>query len=134
MDKPPKNMKKKSSKRQRKKIIKKVSRREGKIRKTAVQGRQKRKRRSGKPRRPKRFPLTLIKPAENPIIAPILEQEWEAWQTFNPGIILLDDKVYILYRALGPDGLSRLGYAVSSDGLKIDERLPFPVYEHKLKP
>ncbi|MDP3987544.1 MAG: glycosidase [Candidatus Levybacteria bacterium] len=75
----------------------------------------------------------LIKSEENPIIAPRPENGWEAWQTFNPAVILLDDKVHFLYRAIGEDGISRLGYAVSNDGFTIDERLSYPVYEHKTK-
>jgi len=74
---------------------------------------------------------TLQRYEENPIISPRPENGWEAWQTFNPGVILLDDKVHLLYRAIGQDGISRLGYAVSSDGFTIDERLPYPVYEHQ---
>jgi len=83
----------------------------------------------------------LIKPEENPIISPVLENGWEAWQTFNPGVILLEDsngspaktsKIYFLYRAIGEDGISRLGYAASDDGFIINERLSSPVYEHKL--
>lgn len=76
-------------------------------------------------------PLVLTKLEENPIISPQPQNGWEAWQTFNPGVILLDDKVHFLYRAIGEDGVSRLGYAVSSDGFHIDERLPYPVYEHE---
>lgn len=72
----------------------------------------------------------LVRHDENPIIMPVPENGWEAWQTFNPGVILLDDKVHFLYRAIGEDGISRLGYAVSSDGLHIDDRLSYPVYEH----
>jgi len=75
--------------------------------------------------------LILKKPEVNPIISPEPENSWESWQTFNPGVILLDNKVHFLYRAIGEDGVSRLGYAVSSDGFTIDERLPYPVYEHK---
>jgi len=75
----------------------------------------------------------IIRPEENPIITPKPEHEWEAWQTFNPGAILLEDKVHFLYRAIGEDGISRLGYAVSSDGFKIDERLSYPVYQHQFK-
>lgn len=78
-------------------------------------------------------PLVLTKSEENPIISPKPENGWETWQTFNPGVILIDNKVHFLYRAIGEDGISRLGYAVSSDGFTIDERLPFPVYEHKTK-
>ena len=75
----------------------------------------------------------LVRLEENPIISPRPENGWEAWQTFNPGVILLDNKVHFLYRAVGEDGLSRLGYAVSADGFTIDERLPYSVYEHKTK-
>ena len=66
---------------------------------------------------------------KNPIISPKPKNSWEAWQTFNPGVVLLDDKVHLLYRAIGEDGVSRLGYAVSSDGFIVDERLPYPVFE-----
>lgn len=75
--------------------------------------------------------LTLAKPLNNPIIEPRQENGWEAWQTFNPGVILLENKVHFLYRAIGQDGLSRLGYAVSADGFAIDRRLSYPVYEHQ---
>jgi predicted GH43/DUF377 family glycosyl hydrolase len=85
--------------------------------------------------------VALIKPEENPIISAVLENAWEAWQTFNPGVILLEDsngspkktsKIHFLYRAIGEDGISRLGYAVSNDGFIVNERLSSPVYEHKL--
>lgn len=76
-------------------------------------------------------PLVFIKAKKNPIITPKTENGWEAWQTFNPGVVLLENKVHFLYRAIGEDGISRFGYAVSSDGFTIDERLPYPVYEHK---
>jgi predicted GH43/DUF377 family glycosyl hydrolase len=84
-----------------------------------------------KKRSKKISPLILVKSAENPIITPKTENKWEAWQTFNPGVILLNNKVHFLYRAIGEDGISRLGYAVSNDGFKIEERLSYPVYEHK---
>jgi predicted GH43/DUF377 family glycosyl hydrolase len=76
--------------------------------------------------------LKIVKAEENPIISPRPENEWEAWQTFNPGVILLKDKVHFLYRAIGEDGLSRFGYAVSDDGFRIEERLSYPVYEHRV--
>ena len=75
--------------------------------------------------------LVLTKLQENPIISPKPENDWEAWQTFNPGVVLLNNKVHFLYRAIGEDGISRLGYAVSDDSFTVDERLPYPVYEHK---
>ncbi|MDI6734428.1 MAG: glycosidase [Patescibacteria group bacterium] len=74
----------------------------------------------------------LVRLEQNPIISPRPENKWETWQTFNPGVISLDNKVHFLYRAIGEDGISRFGYAVSNDGFIIDNRLPYPVYEHKL--
>ena len=77
-------------------------------------------------------PPILAKFLKSPIISPKAENNWEAWQAFNPGVILLEDKIHFLYRALGQNWISRIGYAVSGDGFKIDERLPKPVYEHSL--
>jgi len=75
----------------------------------------------------------LDKSSVNPILAPNPEHEWEAWQVFNPGVILLADSTHFMYRAIGTDGISRFGYAASQDGFHIAERLPYPAYEHKTK-
>ncbi len=64
----------------------------------------------------------------NPIIAPIEGHNWESKATFNPAAIDLGGKVHILYRALSNDNTSSIGYAVSSDAVSIEERLPEPVY------
>lgn len=74
-----------------------------------------------------------ITPEEHQLISPKTEHTWEASQTFNPGVILLDNKVHFLYRAIGADSISRLGYAVSGNGFHINERLPHPVYEHRIE-
>ncbi|MEM3568185.1 MAG: hypothetical protein QXI20_01470 [Candidatus Jordarchaeales archaeon] len=66
----------------------------------------------------------------NPILSPS-GNRWENMQTFNPGVVLLDERVHVLYRAIGEDWVSRVGYASSRDGFNIDERLPYPVYEHR---
>jgi beta-1,2-mannobiose phosphorylase / 1,2-beta-oligomannan phosphorylase len=66
----------------------------------------------------------------NPIISPDPNNNWESWQTFNPAAILLNNNIHFLYRAIGDDGQSRLGYAMSEDGFKIKERLKYPVYKH----
>jgi predicted GH43/DUF377 family glycosyl hydrolase len=109
-----------------KKLIKRAKRKSSLLNKLGVK-------RKGKKRRDKKTsPLILAKSLKNPIISPKTENDWEAWQTFNPGVILLEDKVHFLYRAIGEDGISRLGYAVSEDGFKIDERLTQAVYEHPL--
>lgn len=65
----------------------------------------------------------------NPIMSPQSHNDWETVGTFNPAA--LQDKngrVHLLYRAIGNDGVSRIGYASSPDGLKIDERLSYPVF------
>lgn len=76
--------------------------------------------------------LTLGKHPTNPILMPRPENGWESWQTFNPGVILLNDTVHFLYRAIGNDGISRFGYASSKDGYHIHERLFSPAYEHRV--
>ena len=82
----------------------------------------------------------LIRAKENPIITAKKERAWESKATFNPGAIYLDGKVHIVYRAMSEDNTSVLGYAVSKDGVHIDERLTEPIYvpreafEQKLTP
>ncbi len=73
-------------------------------------------------------PELMVRYDGNPIISPIKEHSWESKYTFNAGAILLDNKAHILYRAMGDDETSVLGYAVAPDGLHIEERLPGPVY------
>lgn len=65
---------------------------------------------------------------KNPILSPILENTWEARDVFNPAALDIDGDVHIVYRAMSPDNTSTMGYARSRNGLKIDERLPEPIY------
>ncbi|NTV22271.1 MAG: hypothetical protein HGB03_01730 [Candidatus Yonathbacteria bacterium] len=85
-----------------------------------------------KPTQPEKNPLLnrLERHESNPIILPREEHVWESWQTFNPGSVLIDGKVHLFYRAMGADGQSRVGHAVSLDGYTIDERSDVPVFEH----
>src|SRR3972149_2986898 len=66
---------------------------------------------------------------DNPILRSIASNPWESRRVFNAPAIGVGKKVHILYRAIGNDGISRIGYAASSDGYKIDERSPIPVFE-----
>lgn len=66
--------------------------------------------------------------SENPILEPIDEREWEDMAVFNPAAVYEQDKVHILYRAMGKNGMSSVGLAISKDGVHIDERLPYPIY------
>lgn len=44
----------------------------------------------------------------NPILTPLQDSMWESWQTFNPAAIEIDGTVYLFYRAIGDDGMSRV--------------------------
>ena len=65
----------------------------------------------------------------NPILKAIPDHHWESKYIFNPGVLRLEGKIYILYRACGEDEISHIGLAISSDGLHIDERLDSPIFE-----
>ena len=72
--------------------------------------------------------IPVVRNPGNPIISPRRENKWESQFTFNPGAIYEGNRVHLLYRAMGSDNTSVLGYAVSPDGYKIGERESFPVY------
>lgn len=65
---------------------------------------------------------------KNPILAPVAEHAWEAKAVFNPGAIFAQGKVHLVYRAMSNDNISTLGYAASSNGLDVSERLLSPIY------
>jgi len=52
---------------------------------------------------------------------------WEERNVLNPSAIVKDGKVYLFYRAQDLNGTSRIGMAVSSDGLHF-EKNPVPVF------
>lgn len=80
------------------------------------------------PPRPRHWHATqLHRSGRNPILTPTA-LEWESEAVFNPAAFTDNGRVHLLYRAMGPDGVSRLGYASSEDGIHFDERLDYPVY------
>ena len=74
----------------------------------------------------------LKRVANNPILEPIPENEWESKYVLNPGALRIKDKVYLFYRAVGKDGISRIGLAIT-DGYIMLERLPEPIFEPVLE-
>jgi predicted GH43/DUF377 family glycosyl hydrolase len=73
--------------------------------------------------------FSLKRHINNPIINPSQNRDWEAVGTFNPAAIKDDEGfVHLLYRAIGNDGLSRIGHAKSGDGMKFDKRSAYPVF------
>lgn len=78
----------------------------------------------------RRRSYSLTRHADNPLISPSSQREWESQGTFNPGAVEDDEgHVHLFYRAIGRDGISRFGHAASRSGRKFDDRSPFPVYE-----
>ncbi|NNF33631.1 MAG: glycosidase [Saprospiraceae bacterium] len=74
----------------------------------------------------------------NPILLPSQEQvmtcpitgeqvKWESRNVLNPSAIVRDGKVYLFYRAQDATGTSRIGMAISEDGLNFEKR-PEPVF------
>ncbi|HVT63107.1 MAG TPA: hypothetical protein VHD33_06455 [Legionellaceae bacterium] len=70
----------------------------------------------------------LSKVRENPILTPKRHSTWESHSVFNPGVLLLDDQVHFIYRAIGDQGQSVFGYAKSEDGVHIAQRFKQAVY------
>lgn len=71
--------------------------------------------------------LLLAKSVRNPILRPGTHP-WNAEAVLNPAAAVLGGRTHLIYRAIGTDGVSRLGYASSKDGIVFDERLPYPIY------
>lgn len=71
---------------------------------------------------------SVTRAKHNPILSPHPENEWENEAVFNPGAVYDNGEVHLLYRALGRDGLSTVGYAKSPDGLFFDRVGNKPIY------
>ena len=72
--------------------------------------------------------LQIKREEVNPVIKPG-KDDWHAQGTFNPAAIKdKNDKVHILYRAVGSDGVSRISYASSKDGVNFDDVVPYPIF------
>src|SRR3989344_2437170 len=78
-------------------------------------------------REQKKKSVELERISSNPIIEP-RPYTWESKATFNPSAFLGTGKVHLIYRAIGEDDSSVLGYAGSTDGYNIDERPTYAVY------
>lgn len=109
-----------------KKVSKKSSK--SKVRKTRTQNRGRLGKKRIKKTKKASRPLALSRSPRNPIIDPTNGSYWESEAVFNPGAVIHGDRIHLFYRALGPDGVSRVGYASSRDGIYFDRRHPHPVY------
>lgn len=68
----------------------------------------------------------------NPVLSPREHHEWEAAGSFNPAAVDDNGLVHLFYRALGRDGVSRIGHAASGDGRNFSERSPYPVHQPRI--
>jgi beta-1,2-mannobiose phosphorylase / 1,2-beta-oligomannan phosphorylase len=72
--------------------------------------------------------MELIRNSTNPVMLPDPSSTWETYNVFNPAVVYHNNLWHMLYRAQGLDWISRIGYAVSSDGINWN-RLRNPVLE-----
>lgn len=72
----------------------------------------------------------LVRFVGNPIIFPAGGTYWESQATFNPTAFINDGKVHVLYRAVGINDVSTVGYASSMDGYNLTGRTFKPVFVH----
>ena len=70
--------------------------------------------------------MKLQRHPTNPILLPDPTSDWECYNVFNPSVIYHNDLFHMFYRAQGLDWISRIGYAVSEDGINWN-RLREPV-------
>ncbi len=70
--------------------------------------------------------MKLQRHPANPLLLPDPTSEWETYNVFNPSVIHHAGLFHMHYRAQGLDWVSRIGYAVSVDGVHWN-RLRQPV-------
>ena len=63
----------------------------------------------------------------NPLLSPVPQHHWESKYVFNCAVVKKNGLFHMLYRAQGEDMVSRIGYAVSTDGIRFS-RLEKPVF------
>jgi beta-1,2-mannobiose phosphorylase / 1,2-beta-oligomannan phosphorylase len=72
--------------------------------------------------------MKLQRHPQNPVLLPNPASDWETYNVFNPSVIHHNGLFHMHYRAQGMDWISRIGYAVSKDGIQWN-RLRLPVLE-----
>ncbi len=72
--------------------------------------------------------MKLQRHPENPILTPNPFHPWESLNVFNPAVVFHNGWFHMFYRAQGVDYVSRIGYAISRDGVHF-KRLAQPLLE-----
>lgn len=68
--------------------------------------------------------------SKNPILSPT-KNDWESKAVMNCGVTKYKGKIYIIYRAVDKENISRFGLAISNDGFTIEKRFNKPVFSPK---
>ena len=97
-------------------------------RRVGVRGKKFVTRKDGKPAVTAALGHELTRAQSNPILVPHESNDWETQAAFNPAALAVDGKIHLIYRAIGKDNVSILGYAATYDGIHIDERLGGPAH------
>ena len=72
----------------------------------------------------------ILLPSDDQVFTdPIMESvvNWESRNVLNPTAVVRNDTVFLLYRAQDATGTSRIGMAISTDGLHFEKR-PTPIF------
>lgn len=65
------------------------------------------------------------------VLAPIYKHQWESKFVYNTAVIKPNSVIYLLYRAIGDDNISRIGLAASPNGMRF-ARVNEPVFYPQL--
>jgi predicted GH43/DUF377 family glycosyl hydrolase len=71
--------------------------------------------------------MKLQRHPKSPILKPNPLNDWESLNVFNCGVVHHNDLFHMFYRAQGRDYVSRIGYALSADGVHFN-RLQQPIF------
>ncbi|HKI58017.1 MAG TPA: glycosidase [Trueperaceae bacterium] len=72
--------------------------------------------------------MRLVRHPASPLLTPVPTSPWQSLNVFNPSVVVHQGVFHMHYRAQGSDYVSRIGYAVSRDGVSWN-RLERPVLE-----
>ena len=72
--------------------------------------------------------VKLERSPRNPLLTPT-SNWWECKLVCNPGVVSLKGEIHLIYTAKGEDEIARFGYAKLKDIDKIEEKLPYPIFQ-----
>lgn len=77
---------------------------------------------------PKKSTNLIKRYNKNPLISPDKKIAWKSKAVFNPGAIEINGKIHLMYRAMGEDNTSVIGYAATKNGFNIIDLPKDPAY------